>query len=50
MNVFKEGKMQREFTYIDVIVDSVVRVIDKTAETDSQFDSGASNPATSYAA
>jgi UDP-glucuronate 4-epimerase len=49
INVFNEGKMQRDFTYIDDIVEGVVRVIDKTAEPDPSFDNSNSDPATSYA-
>ena len=49
INVFNEGKMQRDFTYIDDIVEGVVRVIDKIAEPDPEFDAGASDPATSCA-
>ena len=49
INVFNEGKMQRDFTYIDDIVEGVVRVIDKVAEPDSQFDTASPDPATSYA-
>ena len=49
INVFNEGKMQRDFTYIDDIVEGVVRVIDKVAEPDPDFDASSSDPATSYA-
>ena len=49
INVFNEGKMQRDFTYIDDIVEGVVRVIDRVAESDPEFDSSCSDPATSYA-
>lgn len=49
INIFNEGKMQRDFTYIDDIVEGVVRVIDKIAEPDANFDANASDPATSYA-
>ena len=49
INVFNEGKMQRDFTYIDDIVEGVVRVIDKVAEPDPGFDTSAPDPATSYA-
>ena len=49
INVFNEGKMQRDFTYINDIVEGVVRVIDKTAEPDPDFDTSLSDPATSYA-
>lgn len=49
VNVFNEGKMQRDFTYIDDIVEGVVRVIDKVAESDPEFDTSASDPSCSYA-
>ena len=49
INVFNEGKMQRDFTYIDDIVEGVVRVIDKVAEPDPAFSTGSPDPATSYA-
>ena len=49
INVFNEGKMQRDFTYIDDIVEGVVRVIDKVAEPAPEFDTSSSDPATSYA-
>ncbi|HIB01238.1 MAG TPA: NAD-dependent epimerase/dehydratase family protein, partial [Phycisphaerales bacterium] len=40
--VFNYGKHTRDFTYIDDIVEGVVRALDKTAESDSNYDS--SNP------
>jgi len=49
INVFNEGKMQRDFTYIDDIVEGVVRVIDKVAEPNAQYDKSSPDPATSYA-
>ncbi len=49
INVFNEGKMQRDFTYIDDIIEGVVRVIDKMAEPEPGFDTGASDPSCSYA-
>ena len=49
INVFNEGKMQRDFTYIDDIVEGVVRLIDKTAEPDSSFDKINTDPAISNA-
>ncbi|HED17734.1 MAG TPA: NAD-dependent epimerase [Gammaproteobacteria bacterium] len=49
IDVFNEGKMQRDFTYIDDIVEGVVRVIDKVAESDPEFDTSASDPSYSYA-
>ena len=49
INVFNEGKMQRDFTYIDDIVEGVVRVLDKVATPDPAFDPAAPDPATSHA-
>lgn len=49
INVFNEGKMQRDFTYIDDIVEGVVRVIDQVAEPDAEFNTDKPDPATSYA-
>ncbi len=49
INVFNEGKMKRDFTYIDDIVEGVVRVIDKTAEPNPDYDNNNADPATSYA-
>jgi len=47
--VFNEGKMVRDFTYIDDIVEGVVRVIDRTAAPDPAWRGDAPDPATSYA-
>jgi len=49
INVFNEGKMQRDFTYIDEIVEGVIRVIDKVAEPNDDYDKSSPDPATSYA-
>ncbi len=49
INVFNEGKMMRDFTYIDDIVEGVVRVIDKIATPDENYDSDNPDPSTSYA-
>ena len=49
INVFNEGKMQRDFTYIDDIVEGVIRVLDKTPEKSSNFDTDHPDPASSYA-
>ncbi len=48
INVFNEGKMQRDFTYIDDIVEGVVRVIDKISEPNRDYDNNNSDPATSF--
>ena len=38
INVFNNGQMKRDFTYIDDIVEGVVRVAMKPAESDAEFD------------
>jgi UDP-glucuronate 4-epimerase len=38
IDVFNHGDMLRDFTYIDDIVEGVVRVLDKTATPDAAFD------------
>ncbi|MGA7802778.1 MAG: NAD-dependent epimerase [Gammaproteobacteria bacterium] len=47
--VFNEGKMVRDFTYIDDIVEGVVRVIDRPATPNPEWSGDAPDPATSYA-
>lgn len=49
LNVFNQGQMLRDFTYIDDIAESIVRIIDKTARPDPAFDSADPNPASSSA-
>lgn len=50
IDVFNHGKMQRDFTYVDDIVEGVVRVLDKPACPNKDFDTANPDPATSYAA
>jgi UDP-glucuronate 4-epimerase len=47
--VFNEGRMIRDFTYIDDIVQGVVRALDNPAAPDPRWDGDAPDPATSYA-
>ncbi|MDH4133968.1 MAG: NAD-dependent epimerase [Gammaproteobacteria bacterium] len=47
--VFNGGKMVRDFTYIDDIVEGVVRVIDNTASPNPEWRGDQPDPATSYA-
>ncbi|MFN0038628.1 MAG: NAD-dependent epimerase [Burkholderiales bacterium] len=49
IDVYNHGKMQRDFTYIDDIVEGVIRVLDKPATVDAGYDSGSPNAATSNA-
>ena len=44
IKVFNHGKMQRDFTYIDDIVEGVLRCCDKPAIADSEFDPLQPNP------
>ena len=47
INVFNGGKMVRDFTYIDDIVEGVIRVLDKPATPDINFNAVTPDPATS---
>jgi UDP-glucuronate 4-epimerase len=49
IDVFNHGRMQRDFTYIDDIVEGVIRTSDHTAEPNGQWNSDAPDPATSKA-
>jgi UDP-glucuronate 4-epimerase len=47
--VFNNGKMQRDFTYIDDIVEGVVRVMDRIPEANPDWSGDQPDSATSYA-
>jgi len=49
INVFNQGQMQRDFTYIDDIVEGVVRVLDRVATPNPAFDHAAPDAASSDA-
>lgn len=49
IDVFNHGKMRRDFTYIDDIVEGVIRVTDRPAAPDPQWSGDDPNPGTSYA-
>ena len=49
IDVFNHGKMQRDFTYIDDIVEGVVRVLDRIPVRDPSFDRTAPDAASSDA-
>ncbi len=49
IDVFNNGNMTRDFTYIDDIVESIIRVIDKIATPASDFNMMNPNPVTSNA-
>jgi UDP-glucuronate 4-epimerase len=47
IKVFNHGKMQRDFTYIDDIVEGVIRACDRTAAVNPEYDPLLADPATS---
>ncbi|WP_303783703.1 NAD-dependent epimerase [Azovibrio restrictus] len=49
IDVFNHGNMKRDFTYIDDIVEGVIRVLDKTATANPDFDPMQPDPGTSHA-
>jgi UDP-glucuronate 4-epimerase len=49
IDLFNGGQMVRDFTYVDDIVQGVVRVLDKPAAPDPAFDAKQPDPATSTA-
>ena len=49
IEVFNAGKHRRDFTYIDDVVESVVRLMDIVSQGDKQWDGQAPNPASSLA-
>lgn len=48
IDVFNHGNMERDFTYIDDIVEGVIRVIDKVPEADPDWGKKEPDAATSY--
>lgn len=49
IKVFNEGRMQRDFTYIDDIVEGIVRLHGRPPVADPQWDRERPDPGTSYA-
>ena len=49
IKVFNEGKMQRDFTYIDDVVEGIIRCCFKKASIDNNFNPLIPNPSTSSA-
>ncbi len=45
IRVFNEGRMRRDFTYIDDVIEAVVRVLDRPPEGDPAWDGAAPDPA-----
>jgi UDP-glucuronate 4-epimerase len=48
IDVFNYGKMRRDFTYVDDIVEGVVRVLDRPAEPNPGWTGDAPDPGSSY--
>ncbi len=49
IDVFNQGQMRRDFTYIDDIVEGVIRTMDRTAEPNAEWSSDVPDPGTSNA-
>jgi UDP-glucuronate 4-epimerase len=49
IQVFNHGRMRRDFTYIDDIIEGVVRVMGRTPRPNPQWSGEAPDPGTSYA-
>jgi UDP-glucuronate 4-epimerase len=49
IDVFNQGRMKRDFTYVDDIAEGTLRVLDRVALPDTAFDPGAPDPGTSSA-
>jgi UDP-glucuronate 4-epimerase len=49
IDVFNHGKMKRDFTFVDDIVEGVIRTLDRTAAPDAAFDSDNPDPGRSNA-
>jgi UDP-glucuronate 4-epimerase len=49
IDVYNHGEMERDFTYIDDIIDGIVRLLDKVPEKDSSWDCAKADPGTSSA-
>ena len=49
IKLFNNGNMRRDFTYVDDVVESVVRLIDRPAAADRKFSSASPDPGSSSA-
>ena len=49
IKVFNNGFMKRDFTYIDDIVESIIRLIDKPPTKNTRFDTSNPEPSSSWA-
>ena len=49
INIFNYGKMKRDFTYIDDVIEGIIRCSKKPATPDYKFDKSNPNPSSSFA-
>jgi len=49
IDVFNQGRMRRDFTYVDDIAEGTLRALDRPARADTAFDPASPDPATSSA-
>ena len=49
IDVFNDGKMARDFTYVDDVVEGVIRVLDKPATPNPAYDASVPDPSTAAA-
>jgi UDP-glucuronate 4-epimerase len=49
IDVYNNGEMQRDFTYVDDIVEGIIRVLDRPADANQQWNGQQPDPATSSA-
>ncbi len=49
INIFNQGRMQRDFTYVDDIVEGILRIADRPAKAHSAWSGTQPDPGTSFA-
>ncbi len=49
INLFNDGNMSRDFTYIDDVIEIIIRIMNKPAKPDQNFNKSLPNPSTSWA-
>jgi len=49
LTVFNAGKMRRDFTYIDDVVEGIIRIVDRVPQPDPSWNGAAPDPGSSYA-
>lgn len=49
INIFNQGRMQRDFTYVDDIVEGIIRIADKPAKANPAWSGAQPDPGTSFA-